>query len=254
VVKLPRVADDTCCGVHDPLQLVRHRFRCTSQQAVAVVNAARWHATCYISATFLSRVTSVAISLEELVGQMSKCLKFCTGIEIEISSRFSPKNGRLCTWAGGWPSQLHSNSNTASACELGMMLWKFQGGVLNDSSVMTLRKTRTISLKQTRLKTMPSFAMPSLQCGLWPVSGVFWREPAFCQRALGRRSQWKQLLVCCDEWRATKPRSGRRPEDWTSHTQRYLPLPLSPSSLLHLTCHRHVHLLSNNLNRFVQCK
>jgi len=41
VVKLPRVADDTCCGVHDPLQLVRHRFRCTSQQAIAVVNAAR---------------------------------------------------------------------------------------------------------------------------------------------------------------------------------------------------------------------
>jgi len=26
VVKLPRIADDTCCGVHDPLQLVRHPF------------------------------------------------------------------------------------------------------------------------------------------------------------------------------------------------------------------------------------
>jgi len=40
VVKLPRVADNTCCGVHDPLQLVRHRFRHTSQQAAAIVNAA----------------------------------------------------------------------------------------------------------------------------------------------------------------------------------------------------------------------
>jgi len=34
-VKLPRVADDTCCGVHDPLQLVCRRFPRTSQQEIS---------------------------------------------------------------------------------------------------------------------------------------------------------------------------------------------------------------------------
>jgi len=36
---------------------------------------------------------SVGIDLKELGGQMSKCLKFCTGVE--ILNRFSLKNERL---------------------------------------------------------------------------------------------------------------------------------------------------------------
>jgi len=38
-------------------------------------------------------VVSVGIDLKELGGQMLKCLKFCTGIE--ILNRFSLKNERL---------------------------------------------------------------------------------------------------------------------------------------------------------------
>jgi len=38
-------------------------------------------------------IISVGIDLKELGGQMSKCLKFCTGIE--ILNRFSLKNERL---------------------------------------------------------------------------------------------------------------------------------------------------------------
>jgi len=39
------------------------------------------------------KVRSVGIDLKELGGQMPKCLKFCTGIE--ILNRFSLKNERL---------------------------------------------------------------------------------------------------------------------------------------------------------------
>jgi len=44
-------------------------------------------------AEYLSAVSSVGIDLKELGGQMLKCLKFCTGIE--ILNRFSLKNERL---------------------------------------------------------------------------------------------------------------------------------------------------------------
>ena len=41
VVKLPRVADDTCCGVHDPLQLVRQGLYNESNAPVTSVTHLR---------------------------------------------------------------------------------------------------------------------------------------------------------------------------------------------------------------------
>jgi len=59
----------------------------------------QWHLLSHMQVCSSSQITtptfhhSVGINLKELGGQMSKCLKFCTGIE--ILNRFSLKNDRL---------------------------------------------------------------------------------------------------------------------------------------------------------------